>query len=466
MANLLIIDDDPKICHLLSQLVVDLEHEASVANTLKDGLDMVSCNNYDLVLLDLEFPEGNGLQILPDIFKVQSRPEVIIITGTGGVGGAETAFKYGAWDYVQKPFVLHEVSLPISRALQYRQEKDIAKTPFEIKRGGIVGSSPALNCCLNMVAKASATDASVLISGETGTGKELFARAIHDSSKRSSGNFVIVDCAALPETLSEGILFGHEKGAFTGADKSREGLVAQADKGTLFLDEIGDLPLNTQKNLLRCLQEKRIMPLGAKQEISVDFRLVAATNRVLDKMVEADGFREDLLYRIRTIEIKLPPLRDRGEDIQEIIIKKIHQLAHQYNIATKGMSPEFLEILQTQSWPGNVRELINTLEYALASAGKDPTLFPMHLPTKYRAAKYKNKTHWNGINGVLHNEDMPDAENTFPTLSDYREEIEKKYLQMLLEMVHGDRNRACQLSGISQSRLYGLLKKYALARFK
>ena len=386
MARLLIVDDDPKICLFLSQLVESMGHEVSTVNTLKDGRSHAVSNHYDLILLDLEFPEGNGLQILPDLLRAPSLPEVIIVTGTGDAKGAEIAFKYGAWDYVQKPFVWNEVSLPITRALQYRQEKESAKTPVTLNRVGIVGESAVIRSCLEDVARASVTDASVLITGETGTGKELFAKAIHENSKRSSKNFVTIDCGAIPATLAESTLFGHEKGAFTGADKRQEGLIFQAEGGTLVLDEIGDLPLSIQKSLLRTLQERRIRPLGSKQEVPVDFKLVAATNRNLDKMVQEKSFRKDLLFRIRAIEIKLPLLRDRERDIQEITISKIFQIGERYGIDPKGISPEFLAILSTHDWPGNVRELINVLEYALASAGQDPILFPKHIPPEYRTA--------------------------------------------------------------------------------
>ncbi len=465
MAKILILDDDSKICLFLSQMSESLGYEACTANTLKDGLRLANEGDYDLILLDLEFPEGNGLQILPELLAAASRPEVIIITGTGGVGGAELAFKCGAWDYVQKPFVLHEVSLPMTRALQYRREKEIARKPLTFDRMGIIGSSPALNSCLELAAKASVTDVSVLITGETGTGKELLARAIHENSRRGAGNFITVDCGALPETLVESILFGHERGAFTGADKRREGLIVQADGGTLFFDEIGELPLNTQRTLLRCLQERRILPLGAKQEVAVDFRLVAATNRNLEKLVEAGRFREDLLYRIRAVEIELPPLRTRADDIQEIAIGKIHQLAKRYGTATKGISPEFLELLTAHKWPGNIRELINIIEYALALAGEDPTLHPKHLPPEYRTVKLDGASHGR-TSQETHVGDPTCEESDFPTLTEYRDRIEKTYLQMLLEKSRGDRKEACRLSGVSQSRLYDLLKKHQLTGFR
>ncbi len=465
MANILIIDDDPKICLFLSKILERMGHNISTANTLEGGLHSGTKNKCDLIMLDLELPDGNGLQILPELIQAPSSPEVIIITGTGDIRGAEIAFKYGAWDYVQKPFVMDEVSLPITRALQYRQEKETAKTSATFHRAGIIGESSVIRSCLADVSKASVTDSGVLITGETGTGKDLFARAAHENSKRSTGNFVVVDCGAIPETLSESTLFGYEKGAFTGADKNQPGIIAQAEGGTLFLDEIGDLSLNIQKSLLRVLQERTIRPIGGKREIPVDFRLVAATNRDLDQMVNEKTFRMDLLYRIRTIEIKLPPLRNRENDVQEIAIRKIQEIGQRYNIGIKGVSPEFIEILNSYNWPGNVRELINVLEYALASSRNDSTLFPKHLPPELRIVSL-NIDSDQTIESEEVNVNIPDIDEEFLSLSDYRASVEKIYFQRLLKKSNGNHKEACRLSGVSKSRLYSLLKQYSLSLSK
>jgi two-component system, NtrC family, response regulator len=462
MAQILIIDDDLNICKIFLQLAEKLHHQAFATHTLADGLSHAQKDNYDLVLLDLELPDGNGLQILPDLLRVTSMPEVIIITGSGDNRGAELSFKYGAWDYVCKPFNWNEVSLPITRALQYRLEKKASKSPLTLDRGGIIGKSSSILSCLEDVARACVSDASVLVSGETGTGKELFARAIHINSKRAPHSFVPVDCGALSETLAESILFGHEKGAFTGALKHSDGLIKQAEGGTLFLDEIGELPFIIQKTLLRVLQEKRFRPVGADEEISVNFRLIAATNCDLDLLVREGRFREDLLFRIRGIEINLPPLRDRKQDIEEIVLGKIHQLSEHYGNETKGISREFFDALKAQEWSGNVRELVNALEYALASAGQDPTLYPKHLQPNYRAELLQLKKA---------PEASPDSDpggyseidEHFSSMADYRNQAEKRYLQVLLKRVNGNRETACRLSGISQSRLYDLLKKHNLS---
>jgi two-component system NtrC family response regulator len=266
MARILIIDDDKRVCEALSLAINHMGHRVFNAFTLKDGLRTIKAERIDVVLLDVRMPDGNGLAILPEIRKGHHRPEVIIITGAGDLNGAELAIKSGAWDYIQKPLSLQDMTLPITRALQYREEKLKRKNiPLALKREGIVGSSPKMLECLDLVAQASASKANVLITGETGSGKEIFARAIHQNSPRHQKSFVVVDCSAIPETLVESILFGHEKGAFTGAEKTTEGMFKQADGGTLFLDEVGELPLTMQKRFLRVLQDHRFRPLGSNE---------------------------------------------------------------------------------------------------------------------------------------------------------------------------------------------------------
>ncbi len=519
MARLLIIEDDPKICTFLSELAEGWGHEAVSVRTIQGGLYTATRGTFDLILLDLELPDGNGLHALPELLKAASAPEVIIITGTGDIQGARLAFKYGAWDYVRKPFTMEEICLPVTRALDYRDEKCRRPAPVSLDRGGIIGSSNAVRSCLDDVARAAVMTGGVLITGETGTGKELFARAIHDNGDRRNGRFVSIDCGAIPEALAEGMLFGHEKGAFTGADRRQEGLISRADGGTLFLDEIGDLSAPVQNVLLRVLQEKRIRPLGAGRELPVDFRIVAATHRDLRKMVEQNSFREDLLFRVRALEINLPPIRERGEDLLEIVMQTILRICRKSGAGTKGVSPDFTAVLTANPWPGNVRELINAVEYALASAGPDPTLYPKHLPPEYRTALLAGHVPESaggsktagvsetteifeaGNGGGLRKKVMEDptekspgagtesmagdrvkgsgasgfspggeytkeTDAAFPTLFEFREEQESRYLNMLVRRARGDREKAKRLSGISQARLYGLLKKYGLSLFK
>ncbi len=319
MEKILIIDDDCGICAMLSVLIRRTGCEAVCRQTLEEGLITVHRDAYAVVLLDVQMPDGSGLDRIADIRRASSGPEVIIMTGFGNADGAEIAIKSGVWDYIQKSGSTQEITLSLNRALAHHREKVQRRArPVALTLGGIVGESKPMKACYDQLAQAAAGETNVLITGETGTGKEVFARAIHANSGRSAKSMVVVDCAAMPETLVESLLFGHEKGAYTGADSRREGLVAQADGGTLFLDEVGELPLTIQKVFLRVLQERRYRPVGARQERSSDFRLIAATNRDLDQMVAEGRFRKDLLYRIRGLGITLPALRERKEDIRPL----------------------------------------------------------------------------------------------------------------------------------------------------
>lgn len=469
MALVLIIDDDPLICDTMTRLIGRTGHEAHRAHTLADGLALAARHNFDVVFLDVRLPDGNGLDALPGIEQLPSVPEVIIMTGFGDPNGAELAIKSGAWDYIEKSSSVKEITLSLERALEYRRQKSaVARTTkvAALKRPQIVGHSPKLNACLDLVAQAAGSDVNVLITGETGTGKELFARAVHENSQRARGNFIVVDCTALPETLVESLLFGHEKGSFTGAEKAREGLVRQAHCGTLFLDEVGELPLLLQKAFLRVLQERRFRPLGGSREIESDFRLVAATNRNLDRMVEQGLFREDLLFRLRSYVIELPPLRERPEDIQELARHYADRFCERCGLAPKGFSPEFIATLRGYSWPGNVREFVHTMERVLASARLEPTLFLKHLPVNIRVEVTRAAVDRDAVIGI----DPADVNtvHNLPKLNDYRElvynEAEKNYLCELLTLSERDIAEACRLSGLSQSRLYALLKKHGISR--
>lgn len=468
MASVLIIDDDSILCEMFSRMVRGLGHEATIAFTMKDGLDKVTSGTYDVVLLDVQMPDGNGLKVLPEIRMAASSPEVIIITGLGEPDGAELAIKNGAWDYIEKASSLDSMRLPLLRALQYREEKHSKRPPLVLKREGIVGESPQIHACLDIVAQAAGSNANTLITGETGTGKELFAWAIHRNSYRRNGKFIVVDCATLPETLVESTLFGHEKGAFTGAMQARDGLIKQAHEGTLFLDEVGELPLSSQKAFLRVLQEHRFRPVGSKQEIESDFRLVAATNRNLNKMVENGQFREDLLYRLQSIIIRLPALREHFDDIRELSMHHIDRLCRYYKLETKGISPDFFDALAAYSWPGNVRELVNVLESVISVAQYDPTLFACHLPTHIRVKAARSALSGsrvvpasNGSNGPVSIGSIYDTEE-FPTLQAFRESMDRDYLKKLVSATGRDIEKSCDVSGVSRARLYQLLKKYGL----
>jgi two-component system NtrC family response regulator len=327
-----------------------------------------------------------------------------------------------------------------------------------------------IRACLDSVAQAADSEANVLITGETGTGKELFARAIHENSPRADKNFVVVDCASLPEQLVESALFGHKKGAFTGAEKSASGLIKQADGGTLFLDEVGELTLTLQKAFLRVLQERRFRPVGSNKEVESNFRLEAATNRRLDQMVKKGQFRNDLLYRLQGVNIELPPLRERPEDIEELVVQYMTKICRSYGSEIKGISPDFFEALCAYKWPGNVRELISTLEGAVSEARHEPTLFVKHLPTYIRihiaraSADKRPKDHL-----IKSSKKSASPLSIPPRYRDFREsvlaEAEKKYLQNLIAFTHGSVKKACQISGLGRTRLYTLMKKNRISRY-
>ena len=468
MARILIIDDDEMMCSTLSSLVERKGHEATCVMTLQDGVASAEQGDFDVAFLDVKMPDGNGLDVLPTIEACPSAPEVIIMTGYGDPNGAELAIKSGAWDYIEKGFSIKEITLSLERALQYRKEKqEVSKNRIAVplKRENIIGNSPALNVCLELVAQSAESDANVFIAGETGTGKELFARAVHMNSRRSGENFVVVDCTSLPETLVESLLFGHERGAFTGAERAQDGLVRQAHKGTLFLDEVGELPMTLQKAFLRVLQEHRFRPLGSNKEVESHFRLIAATNRDLDAMVEEGKFRNDLLFRLRSFIIELPPLRERKEDIKALTRYHVDRFCEQYGLPSKGFAPEFLQTLMAYPWPGNVRELVNTLERTLAMARFDQTLYPKHLPSHIRVQVRCAEM---GNGGDLASGEKAMTFRNLPKLQEYRETVyaqaEKEYLQDLMSTTRDDIAEACQISGLSLSRLYALLKKNNISR--
>ncbi|HLZ20344.1 MAG TPA: sigma-54 dependent transcriptional regulator [Smithellaceae bacterium] len=459
MARILIIDDDDMFCRLLSASFKGDGYDVSCAYTLESGLHLVANDSFDIVFLDVRLPDGNGLDKLSEIRDASSQPEVIILTGAGTANGAELAIKCGAWDYIQKPSSISSMMLTLIRALQYREEKLKKKPSAVLKMDGIVGGSSRMKVCHGIVSEASSCDANVLVTGETGTGKELFAKAIHENSSRAGGSFVVVDCAALTQSLTESALFGYEKGAFTGADQRREGLIRSAHGGTLFLDEIGELPLPIQKSFLRVLQEHRFRPLGGARETESDFRLVAATNRDLDLMVRTGQFRKDLLFRIRSITLEVPPLREHSDDIIEIAVYHTARICRRNRIEPKKLSPDFQEALLSYSWPGNVRELVNAIERAIAAALSAPTLFRKHLPSGIRVQLAQSKTDENTPD---HHETAAAASAIFPTMKDLRAsayaQIEKKYLTDLMKHTKGDIEQARRIAGLSRTRFYEKLR--------
>ncbi len=461
MPRVLIIDDDRIVCETISDLVQQSGYSASSAYTLESGLREAMEGNYDIVLLDVRMPDGNGIDALPEIRRSPSSPTVIILTGFGDPDGAELAIKNGAWDYIEKPSSEQDMILTLSRAIRHREETGAWRRFFAVKREGIIGSSRVMRSCLDMLAKAASSDASVLVIGETGTGKELLASAIHCNSSRAQKNLIVVDCTALPETLVESILFGYEKGAFTGAGTAQGGTIKQADGGTLFLDEVGELPLSIQKRFLRVLQNHRFRPLGSKREVTSDFRLVSATNRDLEKMAEEGLFRRDLLFRIRSMTIELPPLREHTEDIRELCLYHIDRICKHNGAGAKSLSPEFLEALEGYQWPGNVRELFNVLESALSIAHDEQVLLPQHLPVDLRAQMARKSVQAHAKTPApMHIQDSVADDGPFPDWWEFRSAMEREYIRKLMSRTDGNIDDARRLSKLSRARLYQLLKKH------
>ena len=461
MANILIVDDDPG---MLSMLTVFLErngHDAKAVSNLMDGLNKAQAGAFDLILLDVNMPDGCGLDFLPQFREVTSSPEVLIITGKGDKDGAEKAIKSGAWGYIEKTYITRELKLHLTRALEYRAEKNRTEhVPVSLKRENIIGNSPAISKCLDRIAKAAATDISILLTGETGTGKEFFARAIHDNSDRADKSFIVVDCASLPESLIESTLFGHVKGAFTGAAEAMDGLVKLADGGTLFLDEVGELPLQLQKTFLRVLQERRFRPVGASGEIFSDFRLVVATNRNLEEMVQEGIFRQDLLFRLQAFSIQLPPLRERLEDIKELTAHFIRIICERYHKEIKGFGPDFITTLSSYDWPGNVRELFQALEQAYTLAFNSPTLFTNHLPEKIRICQARTAVSATKTSSVLPVVKPP--ANTLQPFQEAKDSFEKEYLDSILSLTNANITAASKIAGLSRTHFYRLLTKHNL----
>ena len=476
-SRILIIDDDPEVCETMLSMVHRMQYDGTCAQTLAGGLHKLRDGDFDIVFLDVRLPDGDGIEALPGIKTAPSRPEVIILTGKGDPDGAELAIQGGVWDYLVKPSPVKNTKLTLQRALAYRREKQSRHDLKVLNTRDIIGESRGIKGCFESVAQASRTDFNVLITGETGTGKELFARTIHRNSLRSASAFVVVDCASLSDNLLESILFGHRKGAFTGADKDRPGLIRQAHQGTLFLDEIGELPLASQKSFLRVLQEKKYRPVGGSQEISSDFRLIAATHRDLPQMVRDGQFREDLYYRLKTVTLHLPPLRERDGDLPPLTLNCLARIAEKSGTVAKGVDPEVFTILAGYSWPGNVRELFHTLAQAVVASGANQTLYPMHLPKEIRiqAARCKVAQQSGGADAITGQTgktpqplvlDLAAAEfftnPEFPSLKAFKDQMEKVYFETLVQKSRGDIQAMVRRSGLSRSHFYAMLKKHGI----
>jgi two-component system response regulator HydG len=450
-AQILVVDDEQESCDLLAMSLERHGFKVTTCTHAQEALELVAAQDFDIVLTDLSMPEMSGLELCERVLGARPRMPVVVITGQGSLETAIGALRVGAYDFITKPIDPKFLFLAVSRAVQHRRLQDEVKRLRQAVAAGdvpteIVGQSAAMRRVYELIHRVGDSDASVLIHGETGTGKELIARAIHLRSRRKDGPFVAINCAAVPHSLLESELFGHARGAFTDAKSQRTGLFVEASGGTLFLDEIGELPLDVQPKLLRALQERKVRPVGANHEIAFDARIVAATNRNLEDEVEEKRFREDLFYRINVVKIDVPPLRERGGDVLQLAQHFLKQFASRTDKSTLELSTTAAEKLLAYNWPGNVRELENCMEHAVALARFDEITVE-DLPEKIRAYRAERFV-------VAAND---------PTEIVTMEELERRYVLRVLALVGGNKSRAAQVLGFDRRTLYRKLERYGAA---
>lgn len=465
MARILVVDDESLMRTMVELVCTRLGHEALCAATLAEGLRLAR-EGVDVVLLDVCLPDGNGLELQREFAQFPSEPDIVIITGHGDGNKAEVALRSGAWEFLTKPLQIRDIEQCLRHVLRFRQDRQHNPVRLNVDGGHILGTGPAMSQALKLLYQAAQSEVNVLILGETGVGKELFAKALFRNSVRASQAFVTVDCASLPETLVESHLFGHSRGAFTGADRAREGLLSSAHKGTLFLDEVGDLPLVMQGAFLRALELKRFRPVGEVREVDSDFRLVAATNRDLEAMVKQGDFRGDLLYRLQGITIVIPPLRERQDEILLLVRQTITRFCMRNDLPEKELSEPVMEFLLEYQWPGNIRELIHAIERACLSAGQSDMILPGHLPTSIRVAVARNRVEegrgsYPAFIPASKQTSVNDAgEAKLPSLRQWKSQAEEEYVRKVLASCGGDARQAAATAGISRGHWYELLKKY------
>lgn len=458
MARLLLIDDEQMMHVLFHDVAASMGHELDGAETLADGWSKAASGEHDVIFLDVLLPDGNGIDELERFKSLASHPEIIVMTSFGESSGAARVLEQGGWEYLTKPLTVEKIEQSMRDVITYRRNKPV-RPSGGARPSGIVGTSSQLLQCLNKVDEAAGMDVTAMIHGETGTGKELFARAVHDSSSRGKRPFVTLDCASLSPTLIGSQLFGHVRGAFTGADRSRDGVIAQAHTGTLFMDEIGELPLEMQASFLRVLETGHFRPVGGQKEQESDFRLVAATNKDLEEMARLGLFRSDLLYRLRGVTITLPPLRERREDLEPLVRHFMDRMCAETNGCEKQISDEFWATLRTYPWPGNVRELKHAIRRVLAAAQDGPVIYSRHLPTQIRI-----KAAQQGLSEAAPMPRSGSVAGGLPKLKIYRDKAEREYVEMLLEQTDRNMKQAAEVAGVSRGYLYELLKKHGLKR--
>jgi len=443
--HILVVDDELSMRELLEVLLVKEGYKVTCAKNGQDAVSMIKKTVFDLLLCDIRLGDISGIDVLKAIREENQDTVVIMISAYASTEAAVEAMNEGAYDFVPKPFNNEELKKTIKNALSLRtieHEKEIMDD--ELKKTlhfeKIVGSSPAMRNIFNLIRQVAKTKTSVLITGESGTGKELIAKAIHDESKRKDNPFVVVNCGGIPETLMESELFGHKKGSFTGATSDKKGLFEAADKGTIFLDEIGELTLPIQVKLLRAVQERVFKPVGSNEDVSVDIRIISATNKKLEEEVIVGNFREDLFYRLNVIEIKMPPLRERKSDLPFLAQHFLEKYSREMGKEVTKISSYAIDLLNKYDFPGNIRELENLMERSVALSSTN-----IILPDSLALSVHKRR--W--IEGVKNRRFDLDEVRKGVSLDTILEEIERAYLVKALECTNGKKQEAAELLDIS-----------------
>ena len=441
MDKILVVDDDLNILKVIKMRLEVEGYLVITATKAQEAMKIIKEKEFDLALLDLKLAQENGIELMENIHKINPEIPVIILTAYGTIESAVEAMKKGAYSYLTKPFDYQELLIQIKNGIEkaklskeVKRLRGLIKEKYEFEN--IVGESEQMKKLLELVSRAAETDSNVYIHGESGTGKGIIARALHLASPRRNGPFVAINCAAIPETLLESELFGFEKGAFTGAIYSKKGLFVQANGGTIFLDEISEIPLSMQAKLLQALEDKKFYPLGGEKPIKVDVRIIAASNKDLEQEVKKGNFRSDLFYRIHVIPIKIPPLRERKEDIPLLAKHFLNKFTKKMKREIKGFSLAALKKMMLYSWPGNVRELENTVECAVAMCTQNIITEDLILPTQ----KIEEKS--------------------LKPLKEAKNEFEKRYLIHLMELTEGNVTQAAKLARKYRADFYKLLEKY------
>lgn len=469
MANLLVIDDEPTICWAIQKLGQTMGHTVSTASSVEQGWELLRAMNEspDLMLLDIRLPGQDGLEAMPDFQAAYPNTPIVMMTAYGDLSTAVEAVRKGAFEYLVKPFELAAVRRVMERALQSQEpppESDAATSAEAIEEEKLIGQSPAINEVFKRIALVAPSTACVHLYGASGTGKELIARAIHRYSRRGHGPFIAVNLASLSPTLAESELFGHVRGAFTGADIARRGLLEQAHQGTIFLDEVADIPLALQVKLLRALEHGEILPVGGDRPVFADFRVVSATHQNLAEQVSEGKFRHDLYYRLSTFQIEIPPLSARREDIPVIANYFLDILAKKNHTARATLSEEALTELRQRPWHGNVRELRNTMEHALILA-RGGTIVPEHFPPPLRPGTEGNTE--DQLSQLLRGwtqANLPTSEETGDLYERLLELVEPPVLGEAMNHYHQQVATAARSLGIHRITLKKKLDQYGLTK--